>query len=773
MSTHSANEEQIKELKAELDRCRAENEQLRQQTRPVESDSGAKTVVGRLHALLEQQTFITDILQQLQETNDLSETINDIVARLGKYCGASSVTVFENSPDGNFVSNTFEWCNDGVPLTMDRFQNIPYENFPIARRLFDRDKTICANSFEELPAEIRAIFPYYDQAAILFVGMEHGGNEMGFLNINRYTGVAWNEFEVTFVKKVTGVLATAVLRNSIEKELHESETKYRTIIRQLSDLIVIVDDKGIIRYISPAGIRMLGYTSEEMLGTNIFGYVYPDDVGHALTEMGKTLVEDIPEDILPDLVTFRILDSRGEVVTVEGVGRNAFDNEAVKGIILTFRDVSRQKAAEQKIRESLERQQLMTEILRELNYTDYLTDPLQKILSRIAEFSDVCSIMLQYRVSDKADDTLSLTWKSSVLSDEYEKTFAMPSDTFFKWAEHIKNDLILVYDYTHLHDFIKPYYTENTAKRVFAFPFSQHGEVCGMMVLNRCSLNQSIVDWGYNEVSFMQSVAQIISNALERETARKNLMEAKERAEEADKLKSAFLANMSHEIRTPMNGIVGFAALIQKEAISPKVARYAQIVNDNCQMLLQLLDDIIDISKLESKQLRMLPVKCNINRLLSDQLLLYRQLLKKKDKEKIEIILDETTSDETIFVDPVRLQQILMNLVSNAIKFTDKGYIRFGYVKSDNRQLLFHVKDTGIGIPEKQQHFVFDRFRQVEEHSDRNIGGTGIGLAISKSLAEMMGGTIWVESEPGVGSCFYFTIEAKKIPNVTDEENFN
>ncbi len=725
-------------------------------------------MVGKLHVLLEQQTVITEILQQLQATDNLRETIHWIISYLGKYIHASAVTIFENSPDGNLTSNTFEWCDEGVKPTIDQFQSVPWEQFPTSRTQFTKDKILCVNSFDDLPQEIKNIFPYYEHTSILFVRMEHNGKEMGFLNANRTSGIPWSDSEIAFIRKATGVLAAAVLRIRMEEAimaqstaLRESENRFRTIVQQLSDLIVIVDAQGFINYISPAGTRMLGYAPEEVIGTNIFKYVHPDDLDNAMIEMEKTLQEDISDDVLPDLVFFRIINAWGETIMLEGVGRNAFSNGSINGMILTFKDVTQQRAAEQKVQENLEKQQLLSRILQELHYTTDVGISLQHILTWIAEYTHLCTVMLMHWDTDSAGHPLLVTWQSSELPVEHEKGFHIPSNMFVKWAEQIKNDLVLVYDFEHLHDFIKPYYSKNAVKRLYAFPFAQHGRTCGMMVLTQCSINREATDWGYNEVTFIQSIAQIISNSLERETAQKNLVKAKEHAEEADNLKSAFLANMSHEIRTPMNGIVGFASLIQREETSPKVAQYAQIINDNCQMLLQLLDDIVDISKLESGQMKMSPANCNINQLLADQLLLYKQLFKKKGKDKVEMILDENGLDETVYVDPVRLQQVLTNLVGNAIKFTDKGYIRFGYKKTDDHHLLFYVKDSGIGIPESHFEIIFERFRQVEEHREQNIGGTGLGLSISKSLVKMMNGKIWVESQLNVGTEFYFTINSE------------
>ena len=245
------------------------------------------------------------------------------------------------------------------------------------------------------------------------------------------------------------------------------------------------------------------------------------------------------------------------------------------------------------------------------------------------------------------------------------------------------------------------------------------------------------------------------------------IIHAKEKSEEADFLKSAFLANMSHEIRTPMNGILGFSSLILVETdenVSPQVMQYANIINDNSLMLLQLLDDIIDISKLESNQMKLLMTECNIDKILLDIYSVCNQMLIEKRKgDKVDLILDKSMFFENVVADSERIKQIMTNLISNAIKFTKLGSITFGYKRQDDDYLMFYVKDTGIGMEKKYSKVIFERFRQIDEDKKMNIGGTGLGLSISKNLVDIMGGKIWVESEPEVGSTFYFTIKAKRI----------
>ena len=250
-----------------------------------------------------------------------------------------------------------------------------------------------------------------------------------------------------------------------------------------------------------------------------------------------------------------------------------------------------------------------------------------------------------------------------------------------------------------------------------------------------------------------------LENMVEQRT--KELILAKEKAEESDRLKSAFLANMSHEIRTPLNGIVGFLRFLNSDNLSPERRReYVDIVNNSSMQLAQIIDDIIDVSKIEANQMNINPVPVNLNDLMNELRMFFETYLQSKNKEHVELILDDSgfMNNCIVYMDSTRLRQILTNLIGNAVKFTEKGYIRFGYRKSAPDFLEFVVEDSGIGLRDDQQDIIFERFRQAEIHNHNQYGGTGLGLTISKSLVEMKGGKMWVESSEGKGSTFYFTI---------------
>ena len=255
---------------------------------------------------------------------------------------------------------------------------------------------------------------------------------------------------------------------------------------------------------------------------------------------------------------------------------------------------------------------------------------------------------------------------------------------------------------------------------------------------------------------------------------------AKEKAEESDKLKSAFLANMSHEIRTPMNAILGFSTLMRTRVLTEEKRKdYIDLINSNCRQLLRIITDIIDISKIEAGQISIFNKNFNLNKMLQELYLNFSSQIEAMQKP-IELVFKVGLTNEysSVYTDKVRLEQILSNLLANAIKFTDRGKIEFGYFIDRRSDIVFYVKDTGIGMTQEEQNVIFDRFRQVSSSYNKIYGGTGLGLTISKGLAEKLGGKIWVESEIEVGSTFYFNIAYKpgipveKQPQIEYSKNY-
>ena len=270
-------------------------------------------------------------------------------------------------------------------------------------------------------------------------------------------------------------------------------------------------------------------------------------------------------------------------------------------------------------------------------------------------------------------------------------------------------------------------------------------------------------------------VATILQDITNRKRAEVELLEAKERAEESDRLKTAFLNNVSHEIRTPLNAILGFSGFLNDpDLLAEKRQYYTKIISQSSDQLLAIIDDIFSIASIEAGQQKMQENEININficTLVNEQF----SLMAKEKNVKLSLKTVLADDDAMIITDVTKITQILTNLVGNAIKFTSEGFVNFGYTIKDN-QLEFFVEDSGIGIPVDMHEKIFDRFRQVETTAARKFGGSGLGLSISRAYAKLLDGNMWLTSEINKGSVFYFSIpyrnanlkELAEIPSILE-----
>ena len=297
------------------------------------------------------------------------------------------------------------------------------------------------------------------------------------------------------------------------------------------------------------------------------------------------------------------------------------------------------------------------------------------------------------------------------------------------------------------------------------------GESCKIdLELRLDLLNTGVYKWvdlkgvaqEFDERGKVTKVLGFIADIQKRRDDEQALIEAKQRAEESDCLKSAFLANVSHEIRTPLNAIVGFSEVIAHTESECEREEYLDIVKANSNLLLHLINDILDLSRIESGKMEFIDENIQMDELCEE----LRQMHQMRIKNDVKIIFERPAASLTIVSDSHRLRQLYSNLISNAIKYTEKGAITFGY-KLKGDMMEGYVRDSGSGIPAEKLNNVFGRFEKL----DLLKQGFGLGLSICKSILDKMGGKIWVESELGVGSCFYFLIPCNGTFPVAGEQN--
>ncbi|TDO04946.1 hybrid sensor histidine kinase/response regulator [Sunxiuqinia elliptica] len=262
----------------------------------------------------------------------------------------------------------------------------------------------------------------------------------------------------------------------------------------------------------------------------------------------------------------------------------------------------------------------------------------------------------------------------------------------------------------------------------------------------------SSIDRALNEAEEKRILAKA-QDALKQQN--KELRIAKQKAEESDHLKSVFLSNMSHEVRTPMNGIIGFSELLIRSDDPIKQEKYVRTIQNSCEQLMHIINSIVDISLIEADQVHVNKTEVELEHIFN-----YVNSILQEDFERKSVHLKQLEIPENcceLTTDASKLTQILTNLISNGLKFTSHGFVEYG-VRRQNGILHFHVRDTGIGIPKEKHPVIFERFRQVEEGNTRKYGGSGLGLSIAKSFVEALEGEIWLQSKPGEGSTFFFSI---------------
>jgi len=523
--------------------------------------------------------------------------------------------------------------------------------------------------------------------------------------------------------------AQAIEHNQAEEALKESEERFRTLFENSTIGIYRTTPDGQILLANPTLIKLLGYSSfEELAGRN-------------LAEGGFELSYERTHFM-------NIIKREGEVKGLESAwtrmdGTTVFISESARGIndkegkIIYYdgivEDITLRKQAEEMLRKS---EQMLQMVLDNFPGVVFWKDRHSNYLGCNQSFATGAGLNSPAEIVGKTD--LNLPWASteaiSYRKDDLDVMESGKGRLHITEMQHQSDGKVIWLD---------------TSK--FALRDSL-GQVIGVIGVS-------------NDISMLKMAEQELINTNkelayqnnEKEKRAIELIIAKEKAEESDRLKSAFLTNMSHEIRTPMNGILGFTELLREPNLtSDEQQDYIQTIQISGTRMLNTINNIVDVSKIESGLTKVDIKETNINEKIEFTYKFFKPEIEIKGLQFL--VKKGLPSKEAIIkTDNEKVYGILTNLIRNAIKFTYEGSIEFGYEKK-GEYLEFFVKDTGVGVPQRQHQMIFERFRQGSESHNRGYEGSGLGLSIAKSYVEMLGGKIWVESEEGKGSIFYFTI---------------
>lgn len=518
-----------------------------------------------------------------------------------------------------------------------------------------------------------------------------------------------------YLFRLTPIIINAYQNNELRRKqeaLQESEHKYRLLAENAGDVIFTMDRDFHFTYASPAVNNLLGYTPDEILSLTASDILTPESLEIARKAV-SAIKTDVPleEAVAENTFELEMIRKDYSVIWTEVKGSLIIDEGRwVSGILCVIRDIS-------------ERKRTMDEMLK---------------LSRAMEQSPASIVITD----------------NEGIIDYVNPKFTELTGYTLEEAKG-KNPRILKSGYTTDEDYKQLWETITKGAE-------WKGEFRNKRKDGSIYWEQATISPVWNtsgEISYFLAIKEDIT---EKKKIMQELVSAKERAEESDRLKTAFLHNISHEIRTPLNAIVGFSSLLGIPGLSDeKKNEFIKIVSHSNEQLLSIITGIINLATLEAGQDRVVEKQTDLNELLED---VSRQFHVSSIPAGVTLSYHPALPEgrSCVITDPVKLMQILANLVGNALKFTHNGYVRYGYVVKGEK-LHFYVEDTGIGIDPEMQSVIFERFRQIDNSSTRKYGGAGLGLALSRGYVELLGGELSVVSVKGKGSMFSFYIPYKPL----------
>ena len=690
---------------------------LQRVTEPVNKED--KDRMCHINNLLYRQNSISHSLSHFLKDESVASGIYEILKDILDFFRAGRAYIFEYNENYTSQTCTYEVVAEGVMPAIETLQNIPVTSMSWWASQILSGKPILFESLYKLPEMEESEFQLLDRQgikALMVVPLVADDTVKGFMGVDLVDRtILWSNEDYQWLSSLANIISICVeLRKAKDEAIHErqaldrSEKLFRNIFTNIPAGVEIYDTNGILVDINNKNMEIFGIRDKaDVIGINLFEN----------PNLSPQLIERIREQ---DVVDFRL---DYEFGSIEGYYPSDRRNKI----------------------------NLYTKVSKIYDSKGYFTgyaliniDNTERIdaLSRICDFENFFLLISDYAKVGYAK--LNLLDKKGYAIKQWYKNMGEDENASLP-------EVVGVYGKMH---------PEDRKQMLDFFYKARLGKVKDFKGEMRILRPGTKDQWNWirtnvvvNQFKPENGVIELIGinyDITELKETESKLIDAKEKAETADRLKSAFLANMSHEIRTPLNAIVGFSSLLVQEENPEEREQYMAIVEENNELLLQLISDILDLSKMEAGTFDFVERELDVNLLCEDMV----RVMKLKAKPGVEVVFDRHLPECVMASDRNRLNQVIANFINNAIKFTATGSIRLGYDRIDAGHLRFYVADTGIGIMQEKQTEIFDRFVKLNSF----VHGTGLGLSISKSIVEQLGGTIGVESEPGKGACFGFTL---------------
>ena len=690
---------------------------LQRVTEPVNKED--KDRMCHINNLLYRQNSISHSLSHFLKDESVASGIYEILKDILDFFRAGRAYIFEYNENYTSQTCTYEVVAEGVMPAIETLQNIPVTSMSWWASQILSGKPILFESLYKLPEMEESEFQLLDRQgikALMVVPLVADDTVKGFMGVDLVDRtILWSNEDYQWLSSLANIISICVeLRKAKDEAIHErqaldrSEKLFRNIFTNIPAGVEIYDTNGVLVDINNKNMEIFGIRDKaDVIGINLFEN----------PNLSPQLIERIREQ---DVVDFRL---DYEFGSIEGYYPSDRRNKI----------------------------NLYTKVSKIYDSKGYFTgyaliniDNTERIdaLSRICDFENFFLLISDYAKVGYAK--LNLLDKKGYAIKQWYKNMGEDENASLP-------EVVEVYGKMH---------PEDRKQMLDFFYKARLGKVKDFKGEMRILRPGTKDQWNWirtnvvvNQFKPENGVIELIGinyDITELKETESKLIDAKEKAETADRLKSAFLANMSHEIRTPLNAIVGFSSLLVQEENPEEREQYMAIVEENNELLLQLISDILDLSKMEAGTFDFVERELDVNLLCEDMV----RVMKLKAKPGVEVVFDRHLPECVIASDRNRLNQVIANFINNAIKFTATGSIRLGYDRIDAGHLRFYVADTGIGIMQEKQTEIFDRFVKLNSF----VHGTGLGLSISKSIVEQLGGTIGVESEPGKGACFWFTL---------------